>query len=150
MKKILTLLVLAAIGGAYVAGYWPEHEHRAAIQTQIEASAARLASAEAQLRLCQLEGRLLALIETVEDKNYGSAQTLASAFFDAVRAESARQPAAGTAALTVVLAERDRVTAGLAQADPDTEQLLRTALDALRGSLGQPRRPTPPAPSDPS
>jgi hypothetical protein len=142
MKKILTVLVFASIAAAYLAGYWPEHQRRVAAETLAAAHAAKLASAEGQVRLAQIEGQLLALIETVEAQNYGSAQRLASAFFDAAQTELARQPdAGGTAALTAVLGVRDRVTASLIQADPKTLELLEGALDGLRGALGQPRRP---------
>jgi len=144
MKRYFAVLVVLLAGLAYLAGYWPEHQRRQALEGQVASLQVQLAEAQARVRLGGLLGQLLAAEDAVSAQNYGQAQALSSAFFDAVRAEVART-AAGTFKdpLEKVVGMRDPVTASLTRGDPQALTLLRDAETLVRNALGFPRPPTP-------
>jgi hypothetical protein len=159
MKKILVLLVMAVVllGAAYVAGYWPQRDRLGALEGEKTQLQQRADAAEEKVRAGQLLGDLLALVETVEQMNYGHARGLSSPFFDRVRAEAGRATDPGLRqALGGIQQLRDPVTIALTQGDPAALNQLREAARRLRMALGYPApaapaaTPLPPPTLDPS
>ena len=142
MKRYFAVLVVLLAGLAYLAGYWPEHQRRQALEGQVASLQVQLAEAQARVRLGGLLGQLLAAEDAVSAQNYGQAQALSSAFFDAVRAEMTRTGNFKDA-LEKVVGMRDPVTASLTRGDPQALTLLRDAETLVRNALGFPRSPTP-------
>ncbi len=136
MKKFLWITILILLAVAYIGGYWPEHQKlRAAEQAAAEAQQETV-RAQAIARLCKLENDLLALIGQTENQNYGEARDLSRVFFDNLRKEIDRdQNASYKQDLENMLATRDAVTAGLAQADAATAAALRQNLAQLQQLL---------------
>ena len=130
IKIELTILILCTLG-AFVLGWWPEHRARVALDQQLEQVRGRLADSEADARISRLQVRLLSLLDLIHANNYTAAQSAASAFFDAVRAEQTR--AGGPPELGKILAQRDSVTVALSRSDSTVEDALR----AMRGLLAQ-------------
>jgi hypothetical protein len=144
MKKYFAILVIVLAGLAYLAGYWPEHQRRQALEGQVTSLQVQLAEAQARVRLGSLLGQLLATEDAVSAQNYGQAQALSSQFFDAVRAETTRTAAGPFKdALDKVVPMRDPVTASLTRGDPQALTLLRDAETLVRNALGFPRAATP-------
>ena len=149
MRKVLAVLVVLLIAGAFVAGYWPQRERL--LQAQAEAVEARrqlaearseLAEAEAKARLGLLFGQFLALQDAVVTGNYGEAQALSSPFFDRVRDEVGKvTDASARTALDAVLMRRDTVTAGLARSESTVREVLVPIERELRRALGYPVPP---------
>jgi hypothetical protein len=134
VKGFLFILVVALIGGAYVAGYLPEHGRLVESQRELEAAQGQLADAHSHLRIYTLQSRLARMIETVRERNYGEAAKLSTEFFDGVRHETTlSQDAKVLSELEAVLAIRDSVTMRLAVGDP-------SILDALNGAMNRLRQ----------
>lgn len=138
MKKIGALILLLAVAGAYLLGWWPEHQRRTDLAQQVESMQARIAAADTHLRLCALQDRLLAVLDLLDAQNFGAAQSAASEFFDAVRAET--RHADHDPVLDDMLAQRDPVTIALTHSDPAGLSALR----AMRGPLQALREPKSP------
>ncbi len=138
MKKIFGALIVAVIGIAYFAGYWPERQNRLAAEATMEATRANLERAEAHNRLYGLQSQLIQLLTTVEARNFGDAQGQATAFFNAARTEADR-PDQNRArpALESICAGRDAMTVALTQNDPAALEMLRGAMARLREALGE-------------
>lgn len=150
MKKSVVITVVAVIilgGFAYLIGLLPERQRRLELEREVASLQSRVAEAEASGRICGLYTRLEGLIDVVGQQNYGQASGSATAFFDAVRAESDRtnQPAFREALLSV-LGTRDSVTGSLTKADPAALDQLRLAADLLRSVLENRQSAPPPAP----
>jgi hypothetical protein len=153
VRKAMAVLVVLLIGGAFVAGYWPQRQQL--LQAQAEAnelrrqlaeSRSQLAAAEAKARLGRLFGQYLALRDAVASGNFGEAQSVSSPFFDAVRDEVAKGPDPTTrTALDAVLTRRDTVTAGLARGEGSVRESLVPIERELRRALGYPVPPLAPA-----
>lgn len=146
MKKDLAVMtiVLAGVvvlaGLAFLVGYWPQHRLRQTLAGQVDGLEAQLADTRARVRLGGLLGQLLAAEDAVSAQNYGLAQTLASTFFDATRAEGERTPPGGLDdTLARIVQMRDPVTASLTRGDPQALAMLREADMLLRLELGFPR-----------
>ena len=138
-KGVIAGLVVLAIGLAYIAGYWPEHRRRVALEADAAALRERLADSEARVRMGRLLGEILNIREAVVSLNYGNAQQLSSTFFDGVRAEASITPvAAFKTALETVLQVRDQVTAALARGDQAAVEPLHRSELQLREVLGYP------------
>ena len=138
-KGVIAGVVVLVIGLAYVAGYWPEHRQRVALEADAAVLRERLADSEARVRMGRLLGELLNIREAVGSLNYGNAQQLSSTFFDSVRAEASITPvAAFKTALEAVLQARDQVTAALARGDQAALEPLRRSELQLREVLGYP------------
>jgi type II secretory pathway pseudopilin PulG len=146
VRKVLAVLAVLLIAGAFVAGYWPQRQRL--IQAQAEAAEARrqlsearseLAVAAAKARLGLLFGEFLTLQDAVVTGNYGEAQTLSSPFFDRVRSEAGKVSDAKTrTALDAVLMRRDAVTAGIARGEGSVREVLVPIETELRRALGYP------------
>jgi hypothetical protein len=137
MKRLVALAVLLAVGLAYLAGFWPQHQRVLALETEAGTLRDRVADLEARTRAAALLGELLNVTDAASRKDYGQAQQLSSAFFDHVRAEAA---APGLPAmkpgLPSILAARDAVTSALARGDEQVVSTLRELELKLRVMLG--------------
>ena len=62
--KALTLLIIAAalVAAAYLAGYWPQHQRVLSLDEDLRLANSRLAEAQAEIRIYQLENGLLGLM----------------------------------------------------------------------------------------
>jgi hypothetical protein len=139
MKRAILIAVVMVVGLAYLAGFWPQHRQLSDLRSQLQETQARLAAAEARIRLGDVLGRLLALSDAVAAKNYGQAATLSSSFFDAVRSEASRAARPDvTATLHEILNARDRVTTAIAGTDPALTGILKQQEQSLRRALGYP------------
>jgi hypothetical protein len=158
MNKGVAILVAILAGAAFVGGYWPQRQARSELEGRVKALDERtkalegeLSDAQARVRMAGILGHLLTLADVVAEKNYGHARTMASAFFDAVRAESDRSSVpAFKEALEGILATRDGVTAGLTEGDPRVLDQLRKGEARIRQALGYPQASAPPAVAPPS
>ncbi|HET7293710.1 MAG TPA: hypothetical protein VFM88_14895 [Vicinamibacteria bacterium] len=138
MTRALLILAVLVAGAAYVLGSWPQRQARLAAERELQETRTRLTHAEARIRLYALLSRLLALLGSVEARNYGDAQGQSTAFFDAVRREADDAEQAGARApLEQIHADRDRVTIALTRADPAALEMLRGAMARLRAALGE-------------
>jgi hypothetical protein len=151
VKKLLAVLVILLVGGAFVAGYWPQRQRleqaraeAADLRRQLVEARAQRDAGEARVRLGRLFGQFLALDDAVGAGNFADARTLSSAFFDQVRDESGRTADASVRnALDAVQARRDTVTAGLARQEGSTREALAAIAHDLRRALGYPVLATP-------
>ena len=136
MKAMLTLIAVALIAAAYIAGYWPEHRRLVTANGELQSLRGQLREAEAHVRFCRLQNRLLHLIEKTAERNYGEGQELSTDFFDQVRLEMPRstQPQLQSA-LESTLRMRDPVTAGLTKGDPTTLDLLQQVMKQFRQAV---------------
>ncbi len=156
MKAKLTLVVVVLLVVAYIVGYWPEHQRLVAADGELQLVRGQLNEAEAHVRICKLQNRLLHLIEKTAARDYGEAQELSTKFFDQVRLEMPRntQPQLQSA-LGSVLRMRDSVTVGLTKGDPATLDLLQQMMRQFRqavapetpGDAARVETPAPPAPA---
>jgi hypothetical protein len=151
----MAVLVVLLVGGAFVAGYWPQRQRLARALAEADELRRRqdegrslLAAAEAKARLGRLFGQYLALHDAVVASNFGEAQRLSSPFFDAVRDELSRGPDPATrTALDAVLMRRDTLTAGIARGEGSVREVLVPIERELRRALGYPVLPLAPAPA---
>ena len=144
MRKLLVVLVVLLIAGAFVAGYWPQREKL--IQAQAETVEARrqlaetrteLDQAEAKARPGRLFGQFLALEDAVLASDYAGAQALSSSFFNAAREEAGKTGDASVrTALDATLMRRDTVTAGIARGESSVRDALAPIARELRRALG--------------
>ena len=144
-KWITAIAVVVLLGAAFLAGYVPERQQRSTAEMEIERLRTRLVVAEDRVRTGELLGRILTIREVTVRQDYGEAQNLSSALFDAIRAEAATTHDAQLRdGLNEALARRDAVTAALAKADPGAVEILHTIELRLRQALGYavPAEPT--------
>jgi hypothetical protein len=150
MKKVMAVVVVLLLAGAFLAGYWPQRQALAVARAEatearreLSRVSAELATAEAKLRLGLLFGRYLALEDAVVSADYPTAQALSTAFFDQVREEASRtSDATVRTALDAVLVRRDTVTAGLARGETSVRETLGPIGRELRRALGYPAPPS--------
>jgi hypothetical protein len=137
--RLLGGVVLVAVVAAFLAGFWPERQRRTALETENAALQSRVSILDERVRVAQLHGALLNLIDAVAEMNYGQAQTQSSTLFDDIRAEAGRmQTQEFQTALGDLLASRDHVTALLAKGDSTVLEPLRQSERQLRQALGAP------------
>jgi hypothetical protein len=133
MNRVLLIVGLLLLGGAYVGGYWPQHQKLLAVQQSASKAQDDLAAVQTVARMCRLENDLLALLSQTENQNYGDARGLSNTFFDNLRREADRdQNTSFKADLETILAQRDTVTAGLAKTDAATVTTLRQILAQMQ------------------
>ncbi len=148
MKRTLTLIVIVLIAVAYGFGFWPQYQKAQKSQRDLKVISAEMGVLQSQIRLCQLQNSLLALVKSTTEKNYGDASTISTGFFTAVGDEVSRQTDPQVkAGLTSILQQRDAVTAALAKGDPGVLALLQpiqnTMFQIVNRVLGAPVAPTP-------
>lgn len=125
MKRVIVIIGLLLIVAAYVFGFWPQYQDARQARTELRSVTQQLNQARAQLGLCVVQQRLLALVQQASAKNYGDAATLSTQFFNQVSEESQRQTNPGVKAkLSSILKQRDAVTSELAKADPTSVKML--------------------------
>jgi hypothetical protein len=143
-KRLAAIVAIVLLGAAYLVGYLPERQQRAAAEMERERMRSSLVAAEDRIRAGELLGRVLMVKEVAARQDYGQARELASAFFDAVRSEaSATRDARLRDGLNAALASRDTVTAALAKADAGGVDTLHGIELQLRQALGYPTPATP-------
>lgn len=141
-NRIIAVVTPVVLGAVFIAGYWPEHQRRVALEQELTAVRSQLNESEARLRMVSLLGQLLNLTEAVTALNYSEAQQLSSTFFDDVRVEAARtQNADFRTTLDAILQNRDAVTSALARGDSRVADSFRKSQVQLRAALGYPTRP---------
>jgi hypothetical protein len=137
--RLLGGVVLVALVAAFLAGFWPERQRRAGLETETAALQARVSMLEEHVRVAQLHGALLNLIDAIAEMNYGQAQVQSSTLFDNIRTEVGRmQTREFQTALAELLASRDQVTGLLAKGDSTVLEPLRQSERQLRQALGAP------------
>ena len=143
LRTTVILILLAAIVG-FLAGWWPQREARLALERELtglkqttQTAEAKAAAAESRIRAGALLGQALALGELIAAGDFARAQSVSTALFDGVRAETM---AGGPfkAAMDEALALRDPVTAGLAKRDAASGAVVRRVQVMLRHGLGYP------------
>jgi hypothetical protein len=140
-SRLIALLTLVLIGAVFIAGYWPEHRRRVAVEQELSTVRPQLNDSAARLRIADLLGQTLHLIEVVTALNYSEAQQLSTKFFDDVRTESGRTPHPDfKTTLEGILQNRDGVTSALARGDSTVADVLRKMQLQLRQMLGYPTR----------
>jgi hypothetical protein len=123
MRYFLIVIVLMAL--SFGGGFWWEHNRAGSVQSQLDSANAQLAKANDDVRLCRLQDELQKVVEDTANKNYGDAATASTQFFNHLSAEVAltSQPAVKSA-MQSILAQRDKVTAQIAKADPASHDTL--------------------------
>jgi hypothetical protein len=138
-KRNAVIVVVVLIGGAFLAGYLPQHRVRTAAEQQSLAFREQFEAADARVRMSRLLGQVLAIEEVVMRQNYGQAQEMSSAFFDEVRAQTAATPMDEfRSVLQDVLSRRDSVTASLTKADSGVGDVLHMIEVQIRRALDYP------------
>lgn len=133
MKKVVLILFVLLLAGAYVGGYWPQRQKLQEAEKSSAQAVQQLASAQAVVHITRLENDLVALVDQTQSQNYGEAQKLSSHFFDDLRAELDRSPNAPyRPTLETIFARRDAVTSGLTRTDAATIGPLRQSLNEVR------------------
>jgi hypothetical protein len=127
-----TLVWLASYLAVFLLGFAPQYAKARSARKELAAARQELAAAQYRAELGALRDALsLAHLEAVE-KNYGLAAQRAAAFFDQLQGLAGRETDAGRReAFQQILAARDGVTAGLANADPAVQSELRRLLRVL-------------------
>jgi hypothetical protein len=149
-RRTVAIIAVVVLGAAFLAGYIPERQQRASAEMEVERLQDRLVIAEDRVRTGELLGRILMIGEVTARQDYGRAQELSSAFFDAVRAEvSQTHDAQLRDGLNAALARRDAVIAALAKADAGAMATLHSIELRLRQALGHPI-PSAPTSSSPT
>jgi hypothetical protein len=144
VKKVLAVIVVFLVAGAFLAGYWPQQQRLVQARTeadelrrQLSGTRSELAASEARARLGRVFGQFLALHDAVAVGNFGEARTLSSSFFDLVREEASKTTdATARTALDAILLRRDTVTAGLARGEGSVQEVLVPIERELRRALG--------------
>jgi hypothetical protein len=146
--KGTTVAVIAAICAVlgFALGFWPQYQQRTATEalladmtSQAETLRGQLSQSADRVRMSDLLAQYLVIKDVVTDKNFGRAQELSTAWFDAIRAESQRTPNAEfRQALDTVLSFRDPVTMALTRGDLGALGQMTGIEDALRAALGFP------------
>ena len=132
---VMVLMVIAA----FLAGYWPEHQRGASLQTDNDTLRARMVTLENRERLSMIHTKALDAIDAVAAMNYGHAQGLSSALFDDIRVELSRSTEPQyREALQQGLNRRDAITAALATGDASALEPLRELEKRIRQVLSTP------------
>jgi type II secretory pathway pseudopilin PulG len=133
MKKVVFIVGVLLLAGAYVGGYWPQRQKLQEAEKNSAQASQQLASAQTVVHITRLENDLVSLVDQTQNQNYGEAQRLSSRFFDDLRAELDRSPNAPyRQILETVFARRDAVTSGLTRADAATIGAVRQSLNEIR------------------
>jgi hypothetical protein len=90
MKKLQYALLLAALGVAYLLGYWPEHRQLVQTRGDLRAADRELADLRGRLRISRLESILLAALQEAARQNYDQARAAVQQFSIELAATAAR------------------------------------------------------------
>jgi len=130
-KNVGVVVMALALGGAFLLGWWPEHQKRVGLEGDVAQSRSQARDAEALLEMCRLQDQLYGLLNMLDAQDFNSAQAQSTSFFDAIRAATARSP--GQLQLEPLLAQRDAVTGALARGDQAAIEALRAMRVTLHG-----------------
>lgn len=152
-----TVAIIAALCGmvGFALGFWPQFQQRQAanaqvaeLTRQVETLQADLAQRTDRVQVSDLLARLLVLKDMTGVQNYGKAQELSSAWFDAIRAQSQATPNPEfRAALESSLSFRDALTVALTRGDAGAMAILSSVEEPIRAALGYPAARIPPEPA---
>jgi hypothetical protein len=150
-STVAAIAVVCAVIG-FGLGYWPQAQQRkaavaevAVMNGEVESLKADLAKSTARVQISDILAQLLVLKDVVGIQNYGKAQELSSAWFDAVRALGQTTPDPGfRQALEASLAFRDPLTIALTRGDPGAMGILSSIEEPIRAALGFPAARIPP------
>ena len=140
-RKTLAIIAVAVLVvlAAFVAGYWPQHQRGATLQTDNDAMRERIVLLENRARLSVIHAMALDAIDEVAAMNYGQAQQLSSSLFDEIRAELNRTTGSQyREALQGGLNRRDTSTSALATGDASALEPLRELEKQMRQVLSTP------------
>ena len=122
---IIAVILIAVLIGGFLIGYLPARSTIEGLKTQNSRVEQRNAVLEQSLKITELRGAVGLMSYRVNQNNYGAAAELSTGFFNGLRGminntkdETVRRN------LQAMLQQRDEITAGLAQSDPATKQLL--------------------------
>lgn len=136
---VVVAVVVLAVLTSFVAGYWPQHQRGASLQTDNDALRERIVILENRARLSVIHTQALDAIDAVAAMNYGQAQQLSSSLFDAIRAELNHTSGSPyREALQEGLNRRDTITAALATGDAAALEPLRELEKRIRQVLSTP------------
>lgn len=124
VRKVALFAILALT--AFLAGFMPMKK----LSNEL---AAQLAQLQQQVDFLKLQNKLVELFLEVEQKNFGAARPISTAFFNEARrlADSASD-AEHRRRLEQILSRRDEITADLASTNPATADKLKAMYAALR------------------
>lgn len=134
MKKFLVLVI--ALGVAFLAGYIPEYlqvqelkQQSAAAQEKLQS---RIAALETKYEVAQIHSRLGMLILQVEQKNFGDSLKISTALFDQIAASLPTiSDAASRQVLSDLSKQRDAITSALTSGSPDAAGKLKQFYEQL-------------------
>jgi hypothetical protein len=119
----LTFVVLVVFIAGFLIGFVPSQaalEQLRADNQQLKRSSSTLQSS---LRLAELRGAAGLMQQRVNENNFGAAGEIATGFFNGLRqAVHATGDAGLRKSLQEILLQRDKITTGLAQADPAVKE----------------------------
>jgi hypothetical protein len=144
--KVSTAIIVAVVGGVLGIGYgfWQQYHGRKSAEAslaeatrQVDTLRGQLAKGADRANMGDLLARFLVVKDSVEPRNFGKAQELSTAWFDAVRTESHRTTSPDfKRALESALSLRDQTTAALTKADVGALAQMTGVEDAIRSALG--------------
>ena len=118
-KKSRLLVGLSLLLAAFIAGFAPQYIEKGRLQGQLDSANGRLEAMQSDLKMAELRDLSGLMLTEVLRRNYGSAAEYSSRYFEKVRQASQETAnAARQEGLRELLANRDPITAVLAQADP--------------------------------
>ena len=131
MRNKLVLWVILLIAG-FLAGFIPQYSKARLLQERVSSSAAQLEACRSAEQLSGLRDAAALMYLEATQKNYGTAGTYASGFFDrAQRLANSTQDAALRTLLREVLTVRDQITADLAKGDGAVVSEMQPVLEKL-------------------
>jgi hypothetical protein len=129
-----TLGALVVVGGAFLAGWYPQHQETSRLAQALAQAQDTSASQQMKLKEAGVKDLGAMLYLEVSRQNYAEASSIATRFFDGVRDLSTQtQDTAMQARLNDILAKRDMITAGLARATPSVAADLQAIMLQLYG-----------------
>jgi len=138
-KLILWLVLLVA---GFLAGFIPQYLRAGRMEAELARLRQETTASQRRLDLADIRDQAASMYLETLSKNYGVAMETASRFFKQVRnlADTAQRNEQKTA-LEEVLSMQDRITAGLAKADPAIQFDLQTLLEKAREVTRAPVKP---------
>lgn len=147
-------VLVAALLVAYLAGHWPERQHRIGVEHELADARVQVDGLASEVRAARLLGDLLHITDAAAAMNYGVAQDLSTEFFDAAREEVPRTTQPDVRSMLQTIGQRrDEITGALARGDARVVETLRQLEIEYRAALGYPigyRTSAAPSPASPA
>ena len=137
-RRTKLIVALAALAVVFLLGFVPQYGKVRALRDEVGAADARIVSLQSKLKLAELRDLMgLVYLET-NQKNYGVARQHSTQFFTKARQFTGETSDPGlTTMLQEILQQRDDVTAGLAEGQPEIRTTLEEVLRKLYKSTRQ-------------